>query len=119
MIATDPREEQIAAPLSCERVQSSASRIERASEQIGRSRPRRRRPLVRPLAFFAERNECQRGGAIAVWGYGDPILDSDALNLTLHDLTAARSRLTGFPSGSCCWRVPDDSVSVDEVQLPT
>lgn len=36
--------------------------------------------------FFAEaRRVLVPGGAIAVWGYGDPILDTPALQTTLHD----------------------------------
>jgi SAM-dependent methyltransferase len=38
-----------------------------------------------PAAFFSEaRRVLAPGGAIAVWGYGDPILDSESLNRTLH-----------------------------------
>ena len=38
-----------------------------------------------PAAFFGEaRRVLAPGGAIAVWGYGDPILDREPLNRTLH-----------------------------------
>jgi ubiquinone/menaquinone biosynthesis C-methylase UbiE len=38
-----------------------------------------------PAAFFAEAKRVLRAdGAIAVWGYGDPVLDSPALQFLLH-----------------------------------
>ena len=48
-----------------------------------------------PAAFFSEaRRVLGPGGAIAVWGYGDPILDSESLNRTLHAFN--RGMLEGY-----------------------
>ena len=48
-----------------------------------------------PLAFFGEaRRVLAPGGAIAVWGYGDPILDSESLDRMLHAFN--RGMLEGY-----------------------
>ena len=48
-----------------------------------------------PAAFFSEaRRVLAPGGAIAVWGYGDPILDSESLNRMLHAFN--RGMLEGY-----------------------
>jgi SAM-dependent methyltransferase len=48
-----------------------------------------------PAPFFSEaRRVLVPGGAIAVWGYGDPILDGESLNRTLHAFN--RGLLEGY-----------------------
>jgi SAM-dependent methyltransferase len=44
-----------------------------------------------PPAFFAEaRRLLAPGGALAVWGYGDPVLDRPELRATLHEYNRVR-----------------------------
>lgn len=72
-------------------------------------------------AFFAEaRRVLADGGAIAVWGYGDPILDSEPLQRTLHDFNRGTLESYWFPERQLLLdgyrTIP---FPFDEVPLPT
>jgi SAM-dependent methyltransferase len=88
VIATDPSAEQL----------SNATRHERIEYRIARAESSGQAPRSIDLvtaaqalhwfdakAFFAEaKRVLVRDGAIAIWGYGDPILDTEPLNKNLH-----------------------------------
>ena len=87
VIATDPSEEQVSRATAHERIEYSVARAE-ALPLVDSSAD-----LVTAAqalhwfdapAFFSEaRRVLAADGAIAVWGYGDPILDTDSLHETL------------------------------------
>ncbi|HUQ98910.1 MAG TPA: methyltransferase domain-containing protein [Gemmatimonadaceae bacterium] len=89
VIATDPSKEQLTFAIRNPRVQYVCARAETSGL------PESSVDLVTAAqaahwfdlpAFFAEaRRVLVAEGAIAVWGYGDPILDTSALHSTLHD----------------------------------
>ncbi|MFN2637678.1 MAG: class I SAM-dependent methyltransferase [Gemmatimonadaceae bacterium] len=48
--------------------------------------------------FFLEaKRVLSSGGAIAIWGYGDPVLESDALNAILHEFNRGLLEKYWFP----------------------
>jgi SAM-dependent methyltransferase len=51
-----------------------------------------------PAVFFSEaRRVLTADGAIAVWGYGDPILDEESLNRTLHTFNRGMLERCWYP----------------------
>jgi len=75
-------------------------------------------------AFFSEaRRVLARGGAIAVWGYGDPILDTDSLHETLRAFNRGTLEQYWFPErqqlldGYQTIPFPFDEVLIPQQQL--
>jgi SAM-dependent methyltransferase len=75
-------------------------------------------------AFFREAQRVlNSGGAIAVWGYGDPILDSETLDRTLHAFNRGTLERYWFPErqllldGYRTIPFPFDEVALPAVEL--
>jgi SAM-dependent methyltransferase len=87
VIATDPSEEQIRRAIAHERIVYSVSRAESIplpDSSVDLVTAAQSLHWFDAPGFFGEaRRVLAAGGAIAVWGYGDPVLDTDALHETL------------------------------------
>ena len=88
VVATDPSEAQIARALPHERIEYSVARAESIplpDASVNLVTAAQALHWFDAPAFFSEaRRLLASGGAIAVWGYGDPIMDTPALHETLH-----------------------------------
>lgn len=87
VIATDPSEEQISRALPHERIDYTVARAESiplpdfSADLVTAAQALH---WFDPPRFFREAQRIlSAGGAIAVWGYGDPVMDTDALHETL------------------------------------
>ena len=89
VIATDPSEAQIGRALAHERIEYSVARAESIplpDASVDLVTAAQALHWFDAAAFFSEaRRVLAPGGAIAVWGYGDPIMDTPALHETLHE----------------------------------
>ena len=88
VVATDPSEEQINRATRHDRIEYRIARAESSGlpgASVDLVTAAQALHWFDAAAFFAEANRVLvPNGAIAVWGYGDPILDTTALHNTLH-----------------------------------
>jgi SAM-dependent methyltransferase len=91
VIGTDPSEAQIKRAATHDRIEYTVARAESSGLPTGSVDLVTAAQALHwfdPPAFFAEAHRVlASGGAIAVWGYGDPILDNQPLHRTLHQFT--------------------------------
>jgi SAM-dependent methyltransferase len=101
VIATDPSEAQLAHASPSDRIEYRLAPAESSSVPSGSG------DLVTAAqalhwfdapAFFAEAKRILRPrGIIAVWGYGDPVLDTDTLDRTLYEFNRGMLEPYWFP----------------------
>ena len=101
IIATDPSAEQLSNATRHERIEYRVARAE-SSGQAARSvdlvTAAQALHWFDPKPFFAEaKRVLVKDGAIAIWGYGDPILDSAPLRKTLHAFNRGMLEAYWFP----------------------
>jgi ubiquinone/menaquinone biosynthesis C-methylase UbiE len=124
VIATDPSEEQISRATPHERIEYRVARAESSGLPAGSVDFVTAAQAVHWFdhrAFFAEAQRVLTGGgAIAVWGYGDPILDNESLHRTLHEFNRGTLEPYWFPERQLLLdgyrTIP---FPFDEVPLPT
>jgi SAM-dependent methyltransferase len=101
VIGTDPSEEQIRRATSHERIEYVVARAESCSLPTGSVDLVTAAQALHwfdPAAFFAEaKRVLTAAGVIAIWGYGDPILDSVPLHQTLHQFNRGTLESYWFP----------------------
>lgn len=101
VIGTDPSEEQLRRATPHERIEYTVERAESCGLPTGSVDLVTAAQALHwfdPAAFFAEAQRVlTAGGAIAVWGYGDPILDTGPLNRTLHEFNRGTLEPYWFP----------------------
>ena len=101
VIATDPSEGQISRATRHERIEYGVARAESSGLPAGSVDLVTAAQALHwfdPSSFFAEAQRVLAdGGAIAVWGYGDPVLDSEALHRTLHEFNRGTLEPYWFP----------------------
>lgn len=101
VIATDPSEEQISRATRHERIEYRVARAESSGLPAGSVDLVTAAQALHwfdPSSFFAEAQRVLTdGGAIAVWGYGDPLLDTEPLHRTLHEFNRGMLEPYWFP----------------------
>jgi SAM-dependent methyltransferase len=101
VIATDPSDEQIRRATAHERIEYRVARAESSGlpdASVDLVTAAQALHWLDAPAFFGEaKRVLADGGAIAVWGYGDPLLDSDALDRTLHAFNHGTLERYWFP----------------------
>ena len=127
VIATDPSAEQLKNATQHERIEYRVGRAE-SSGQAARSvdlvTAAQALHWFDATAFFAEaKRVLVKDGAIAIWGYGDPMLDSPALDNTLHAFNRGVLEQYWFPErkllldGYRAIPFPFDEVTVPRLEL--
>ena len=88
VVATDPSEEQLSHAVRNPRVEYRRTRAEQSgltAASVDLVTAAQAAHWFDLPAFYAEaKRVLARGGAVAVWGYGDPMLDTKALHEILH-----------------------------------
>jgi SAM-dependent methyltransferase len=123
VVATDASAEQINRATRHERIEYRVARAESSGLPAGSVDLVTAAQALHwfdPPAFFAEAQRVLTdGGAIAVWGYGDPILDSEPLHRTVHEFNRGTLESYWFPERQLLLdgyrRIP---FPFDEVPLP-
>lgn len=88
VVATDPSSAQLANATLCRNVEyhiAAADNSDLPAQSVDLVTAAQALHWFNSSAFFAEaKRVLKHGGAIAVWGYGDPILDTESLEKLLH-----------------------------------
>lgn len=94
VIATDPSDEQIRNAVRHPRIELRVARAEAsglAGDSVNLVTAAQALHWFDTASFFAEaKRVLVEDGAIAVWGYGDPVLDMPGLNATLHEFNRGK-----------------------------
>ncbi len=123
VIATDPSAEQLSNATRHERIEYRVARAESsglAARSVDLITAAQALHWFDVKSFFAEaKRVLVKDGAIAVWGYGDPILDSATLNKTLHAFNHDMLEPYWFPERKLVLDgYRDISFPFDEVTVP-
>ena len=127
VIATDPSAEQLRNATRHERIEyrvASADSSGLPAQSLDLVTAAQALHWFDAKAFFAEaKRVLVKDGAIAVWGYGDPILDTEPLNKTLHAFNRGLLEPYWFPErkllldGYKGIPFPFDEVTVPRLEL--
>jgi SAM-dependent methyltransferase len=127
VLATDPSEEQISRAAAHERIEYSVARAEALpipDSSVDLITAAQALHWFDAPAFFGEaRRVLADDGAIAVWGYGDPILDTNSLHETLRAFNRGTLEEYWFPErqllldGYRTIPFPFDELAVPEQEL--
>ena len=101
VIATDPSSAQIANATQRRNIEYRVARAEQSGlppHSVDLVTAAQALHWFEPVAFYGEaRRVLKRDGAIAVWGYGDPMLDDPSLQKLLHHFNRVKLEPYWFP----------------------